>query len=308
MSEVIISEQPASVDDPSAFERQDVFRFMSLPPELRRKVYYFAILEPHPLPLIARYGVSDHYSAYYAVEKDLRMLETCREFRAEMKNLPYSENSFSFSIRQSELEKGTKMFPVDLTRIQKCYISVTGMKDSGGISDEDDEDDKAVFCTGVQDIQDFVATLVFKGHQMKYLLVECEPQDCHFLAVSLSPLSMLRRIRSVRFRSCRAEMHHYFRFLEGLMMGSWPVHFSDLVDFWEDYSIEDDLLTRPEESWLVEGRDVATSVVVKSEAQMEATAKDLYSILGIEHDFIPQGELDETCPFWHVGKEKLLVT
>lgn len=32
------------------------------------------------------------------------------------------------------------------------------------------------------------------------------------------------------------------------------------------------------------------NILVKSEEQMEATAKELYSILGMEGDFIPQGK------------------
>lgn len=55
------------------------------------------------------------------------------------------------------------------------------------------------------------------------------------------------------------------------------------------------LLRHLEESWLVEDLDTETSVVVKSEEQMEATAKELYSILGMEGDFIPQSGLDDTC-------------
>ena len=99
--------------DVSAFQRQGVFRFMSLLPELRRRIYHFAIVEPHPLPLVAY-----HLAKVHAVEKDLRVLETCSEFRTLLKGLLYSENSFSISTTRIKAEEGTKMFQVDPKRIQ----------------------------------------------------------------------------------------------------------------------------------------------------------------------------------------------
>ena len=67
------------------------------------------------------------------------------------------------------------------------------------------------------------------------------------------------------------------------------------------YSSDAGLLRHSEESWLVEDLDKETCVVVKSEEQMEATAKELYTVLGMEGDFIPQSELDDTCFFDKAG-------
>ena len=285
------------MDEAPHIERQGLFRLKELPAEILCRVYYFAIVQPHPLPLIA--GYVNNWVRFYTVEKDLRMINTDSEFREEMKKLLYSENSFSFSVQQIEPEEGAHQFRVELGRIQKCYISVNQMR-------EEEDSDYGEFFTDGLEFQTAVSTLIFEGHEMKYLLIECEPQICGFLAEGLSPLSMLRRLRLVHFRSSQTQMHHYFRFLEGLMMSDQPVPFTDLTDFWESSSSEDDLLRRPEESWLMKSLEMTTAVVENSEEQMEATAKELYSILGIEREFIPQNELDETCPFWNIDKDRFL--
>lgn len=274
--------------DVSAFQRQGVSPFMSLPPELRRRIYHFAIVEPHPLPLVAC-----RLAKIYAVQKDLRMLDICGEFRTLMKDLLYSENSFAISTTRLKVEEGTTTFQVDPKRIQNCYISINDLTDCFDKVNEDGEPNyySCEFCPDVHDIQEFVAMLAFNGHQMNHLLVECEPQSCAMLREGLSPFSMLRNIHLVHFRSCQAEIYHYFRFLEGLMMGDRPVPFRDLTEFWEESHDLDDLLRRPDQSWLVERLDLTISVMNKSEEQMEVTAKELYSILGMKRDFIPQSEL-----------------
>lgn len=55
------------------------------------------------------------------------MLDTLGEFRTEMEDFLYLENSFSYSIRLNDVNKETERFYVDLRRIQKCYISVDCM-------------------------------------------------------------------------------------------------------------------------------------------------------------------------------------
>ena len=291
--------QLAEMDEPPTFERQGVFRFKDLPAEIRCKVYYFAIVDPHPLPLFARDPKTS--DKVYVVEKDMRMINTNREFREETRQLPYSENSFSFSVRQHKPRKGAQQFRVDVKRIQKWYISVKKRREDNGLDYGDSIDDGL-------DFTKVVPTLAFEGHEMKYLLVECEPQFCENLADCLSPLSMLRGFRMVLFRSSQAQMCNYFRFLEGLMTSDRPVPFSNSTEFWEEFinTEDDDLLRQPHQSWLAKSLDVTTAAVEKSEAQIEDTAKELYSILGIERDFIPQSKMDETCPLWHVGKERTL--
>ena len=210
-----------------------------------------------------------------------------------MKDLLYSENSFSISTTRTKAEEGTKMFQVDPKRIQKCYISVNDLTGCFDKIIEDGEPNyySCEFCPDIHDTREFVAILAFKGHQMKYLLVECEPQSWITLGEGLSPFSMLRNIHLVQFRSCQAAMYLYFGFLESLMMGDQPVPFSDLTDFWEKSHDLNDLLRRPDQSWLVERLVWTTSGMDKTEEQMEATAKELYSILGMKCEFIPQSEL-----------------
>lgn len=287
------------MDEPPPFERQGVFRLMDLPAEIRLRVYYFAIAEPHPLPLFVR-DVNTSANIY-VVEKDMRMINTNREFREEMKTLPYSVNTFSFSFRQARPKEGAQLFQVDVRRIWKWYICVRKPRDDNEYDYGNTIDDGLEFMA-------VVPTLAFEGHEMKYLLVECEPQFCENLADQLSPLSMLRGFRSVHFRSSQAQMYHYFRFLEGLMTNNLPVPFNNNTSFWEEFisTDDDDLLKHPDKSWLVKGLDSTTAIVEKSEEQMEDKAKELYSRLGIERDFIPQSKMDETWPFWHLGRERIM--
>ena len=279
------------MNNPPIFQGLGVFRFMALPAELRRRVYYFAVVEPHPLPLMT---YRFHGMVYgYSVEKDLRMLKTCKEFRTEMNKLLYSENSFTYAIPRHEAEEDTESSRIDLKRVQKCYIPIEDMTEL--LSDSDAE---GVFHLSteeerfLEDFKHFVTTLAFKSHEMKYVLIECDPQDYMCLADSLNPLFLLRRIDLVHFRSRQTELHRYFRFLEAFMMSDWPVPFSDMNDFWEKEPFGPELLGCPEESWLVEDLDAVASVVVRPQEQLELTAKKLYSILGVEGDFIPQIEFE----------------
>lgn len=146
----------------------------------------------------------------------------------------------------------------------------------------------------LEDFKLFVATLAVKSHEMKYVLIECKPQDIGWLADDLSPLSLLRNIGLVHFRSRQTAIHRYFRFSEDFMMNDRPVPFSDWNDFWEKESVGPKLLDCPEESWLVKGLDAVARAAVRPQEQLEVTAKELYSILGVEGDFVAQSEIRET--------------
>lgn len=270
--------------DASAFQRRGVFPFMSLPAELRRQIYRFAIVEPHPIALDFRYRGPRQSVRVFARAKDLRMLETCSEFRTEMRSLLYSENSFCFSSKWDELEAGTELFQVDIARIEKCSIWI------GNISSWDFDDDEEIqfeLNSKGHALNDVVEILVFKGHQMKYLLVECETQFPDGLAEGLKSMAMLRNMDLVHFRSRSDLIQPYFRFLEDLMMSDRPLPFKcTREEFSEKVTRSHHLLKTPDF-----GGDAMTgNAVVKSEEQMEATAKELYSVLGMD-DFTRQSEL-----------------
>lgn len=272
------------MDDSSAFERKGVFRFMALPLEIRRMIYYIAVVEPHPLPLIPhRYRKrNNNLVAAYAVEKDLRMLETSSEFRTEMKEMLYSENSFSYFIGTNCTHKGIEANQVDLKRIKKLYLRLEDLGPAYPIWGFDEHDD----------LGEFIRNLASRGygHQVNYLLFECKPQSARPLAEYLSPLADLRGIPSFLLRSCQTEMHRYFRFLEDLMTSDRPVPFRAPGGKRNAMDVFLDLEEYSEEKALA--RAGMTGIrVVKSEEQMEATAKELYSILKIEGDFVPQSEL-----------------
>ena len=74
-------------------------------------------------------------------------------------------------------------------------------------SKEDGHDPE--FIQECSDPNHFAETLVFKGGQMKYFLVECKSQQVYGLAEKLRSLGALRRIRLTHSRSCQAEIHRY---------------------------------------------------------------------------------------------------
>ena len=282
------------MNNPSTLKRQGVFRLMALPAELRRRVYYFAIVEPHPLPLITyRFYRFDRIAYRYSVDKDLRMLETCKEFRKDMGDLLYSENSFTYAMPRLEAEEDTKLTKIDIKRVQKCYIPIEDMNEMSDDSDSEESFFPMVEDEGLlKDFWHFMTVLAFKSHEMKYLLIECEPQHCMHLADGLTSFFLLRNIRLVHFRSRQTAMHRFFRFLEDYMMSDRPVPFSSMNALGKNDVGDTDLLDCPEKSWLVENLDSVASVVAKPQEQLELTAQKLYSILGVEGDFIPQSEME----------------
>ncbi len=240
--ELTISATFAGMDAPSTFQRKGVSKFMSLPSEIRCMIYYHLVVEPRPLPLSrsSRRDTKDENSlCTYTIPKDLRLLYTCRKAHEEMNDLIYSEICFSYSIRIPEVEEGTEAFRVDLTRIQKLYICVGWLHENESESDEafgSDEPESALdspdFAPEVFDFVRFVASLVFGGHQLKYVLIECEPQkELENLGLGLSPLALLRKIRLVHFRAVDAGMYAHLRVLETIMMSDQPMDFSNLKDF-----------------------------------------------------------------------------
>ena len=275
------------MEGPSAFEHQGVFQFMSLPLKVRCEIYRFAVIEPHPLELTVRHSDLNWFVRLYGVGKNLRMLGTCKEFCTMMKDVLYSENSFSLSITSDEPDEGSKFCQIDIRRIKKCRLFIDDLETDW--SKEDGHDPE--FIQECSDLNYFVETLVFKGGQMEYLLVECKSQQVYGLAENLRSLAALRGVRLAHLRSCQADIHHYFRFLEDLMMSDRPVPFKTSAEIGDTMNfVEDDLLEHPE--WTALGCPGMTgNILVKSEEQMEATAKELYSILGMKGDFIPQGKL-----------------
>lgn len=281
----------SEMSDPSPFERQGVFEFELLPAEIRRMICYFAMIEPHPLPLTVCRSKVDRSFRFFAVGKDLRLVQIFREFRTEMMKWLYSENSFSFALQRDELEEETKTFPVDLGKIQKCYVYVDNMTDWDWEDDENEDPDESIYIPEVGDFNDFVETLIFEGHEMKYLLVECECQLCEWLVEGITPIALLRKIGLVHFRSCQNELHPYFRFLEDLMMSDRPLPFRLYRETFGSMITGDfdDVLRPPEFGG---GTPPTGRAVDKSEEEMEVIARELYAVLGIEGDFIPQSELE----------------
>lgn len=80
-----------------------VFRFMDLPPELRLKVYAFAVFRATPIELQIKFhggGPRDPNNVSRVrlyTDQDFRMLAVSRESRKDMLDAMYSENTFDIS-------------------------------------------------------------------------------------------------------------------------------------------------------------------------------------------------------------------
>ena len=183
---------------------------MALPADIRLRVHHFAVIEPHPLTLTS---YPFNWMAHgYSVEKDSRLLETCGEFRREMSGLLYSQNSFTCPIPRHEAEEeDSKMSKIDLRRVQKCYIPINDMVKLREGSDTGEGVNSVVQDKRFhEDFAFFVNTPAFASHEMKSVLIECEPREHVYLAGSLSPLFLLGNIGSVHFRSPQTGMHRFF--------------------------------------------------------------------------------------------------
>ena len=263
---------------------EDSFPFEKLPLELRRKIYILAAIREHPIKLRINYhGCAPGDTSVigrtrlYAVE-DFRALETNHEFRTEMIRPLYRENAFDLSLSMEEADEGTSLMQIDIRRVRRCRILIHDMQ----ILDAPRMD---VWCGTFPLVchlllRSLVATLVFEGHQIESMLVECERQTTEWLLVCLRPIAMLRHVGLIHFRSCSPEVHQYFRRLELLIMSDRPVPFSNPQEFRDR--------TQP---WLFPSWPVFGEVIDKTEEEMEATAKALYEILGFEAEMKPQKDL-----------------
>lgn len=89
------SQHSAVTHSTPVVERQVPFK--PLPLEVRRMIYRFTVVEPEPLTLISHLDHAQKINGY-GVDRDLLLLETCKEFREQMKELFYSENCFSYTM------------------------------------------------------------------------------------------------------------------------------------------------------------------------------------------------------------------
>lgn len=149
----------AEMEGPSAFERQGVFQFISLPVKVRSEIHRFAVIEPHLLKLTICPSDLNWFVGLYGVRKDWRMLGTCKEFCSMMKDVLYSENSFSLSITSDEPEEGTKFCQIDIRRIKKCHLFIDDLETDWSKEDVHDLE----FIQECSDLNHFMETLVFKG-------------------------------------------------------------------------------------------------------------------------------------------------
>ena len=262
-------------------------RSSALPAELRVKIYAYAVTSVLPIVVsINYYGgstknteVLGHARLY--TTHDLRALATKHEFREEMTNALYAKNVFDIALSREQPGKGICLSQIDIRRIRKCRLRINNMETRAYYPRMD------VFWNGTlsmywhHQLRTLVTTLVFYGHQIETMLVDCAKQNSIWLLECLRPMAMLRNVGLVHFRYDEPSLHPYFRFLEARMMGNRAVPFANPQQFRDQTEPQD-----PRSSFRVrEGprsTDMTGEGVAKSREEIEAMTKTLYAMLEIE--------------------------
>ena len=282
----------------STSQRQKVSSFFErLPLELRQIIYTFAVTRSTPIELQINYYGGDRsndrsilsHVRVYTVD-DFRMLAVNREFRREMMEALYAENSFDISLNREDGREGTCMHQIDLRRIRRCRLVLHDMESNECDPHMDMWPGSYPFYW-FHHLQALVATFFSKGHQLQAMLVECESQNPEWLAECLRPMGMLRRVGMIHFRFYSVEMFPYFKYLETLIMSNRKACFNDkeFRDYTRAYPPHSSLWDTsasgvPVSRW----RLVSKGVNGGREEEREATAKILYEKLGIKGEMKPQ--------------------
>ena len=119
----------------STSQRQKISSFEKLPLELRQIIYTFAVTRSTPIELHINYYGGDRsndrsilsHVRVYTVD-DFRMLAVNREFRREMMDALYAENSFDISLNREDGREGACMHQIDLRRIRRCRLVLHDME------------------------------------------------------------------------------------------------------------------------------------------------------------------------------------
>ena len=286
------------MDASSTSHCQGSFPFMSLPRELRLKVYSFAVIQRRPITLwINYYGLATtetlgpgRVKLFTVMEH--RMLETCHEFRQELTKILYAENTFDISLWWREVGEGTSVFQIDLKRIKICRLSIHDLSSTMWIPHRD-VSGMASPLYWHHHLRALVATLVFQEHHIESMLVECVRQDPVWLLECLRPMAMLRGFGLVLFRFSDSKVHPYFRFLEACMMSNRHVPFGDRQEFrqqtepWRPRFLSVEAARGPPPR----STDMTGERVVISEEERKDLEKAFYEMLRIEDELRPQEDL-----------------
>ena len=265
----------------STLHRRGVFPFMRLPLEVRRNVYTFALISIPLIELRINYhgggksvsSVPGRVRLY--TDQDFRMLATSHEFREEISNALYDKNAFDISLCREDAGQGISLHQIDLRRIKNCRLSLHNMETSNYHPHMDVWGGSFPFYWH-HHIRALVATLVFDGHQLQTMLVECESQNSKWLLECLRPMAMLRHVGLTHFRSDSPEIYPYLRFLEAVMMSNQDVPFRTQEGFRAQ--------TQPkyqEPTWHRRSTDMTGELIERSLEELEAARKNMYAILNI---------------------------
>lgn len=262
---------------------------MRLPLEVRRIVYTFAVISVPLIELRINYyrgATNDKFvpgRVRLYTDQDFRMLVTNHEFREEMSDALYAKNAFDISLCREDAGEGICLYQIDLRRIKKCRLILHNMETNYYHPHLDVWGGSFPFYWH-HHLRAFVATLVFNGHQMEAMLVECQWQSSKWLLECLTPMAMLRNFGLIHFRSASQEIYPYLRFLEAIIMDNQDVPFGNQQEFqaqtqpWRPRLSRLDARRDPPPR----STDMKGEPIKKSLEDMDATRKELYAKLDIE--------------------------
>lgn len=267
--------------------------FTKLPPELRRIICTLAVTKTTPIELLINYYGGDRFIdgsklshvRVYTVD-DFRMLAVCRDLRSEMIDVLYAENSFDIPLSREDAGGGLCMHQIDLRRIRRCRLVLPDLQSNECYPHMDMWHGSYPLCW-YHHLQSLVATLIFNGHHLQALLVECREQVSGWLIECLNPMVMLRGVGIVHFRSDEVRLYPWFAFLEANIMSDWEVPFSNKLEFRKQTrpgpsKIRYDRSGLPVSRWMPSGIEGEGG----SKEEREATAMVLYKRLGIEGEMV----------------------
>ena len=259
--------------------------FMLLPLEIRRIIYTFAVISVPLIELRINYyrdainNAPDLDRVRLYTDQDFRMLATNHEFRKEMSDALYAKNAFDISLSREDAGEGTSLCQIDLRRIKKCRFTLHDIESSKRHGGPDP-------WYWYHHFRALIAPLALNDHHMEAMLVECQPQSSkHFLGF-LRPMSMLRKVGLIHFRSASPETYPYLRFLEVVITSNQDVpfrtrnrqEFNDRTQAWLPPLYRGVGRRHPSRR----STNMTEEGTEKSLEEMDATRKRLYAILNIE--------------------------
>ncbi|MCJ1458061.1 hypothetical protein MMC28_008431 [Mycoblastus sanguinarius] len=210
-----------------------VFKFMSLPIELRQEVYRQLFVDiANGIEVVSNYlnGGTPKSIRLYII-KPLGVMETSHQIQVESSEIFYFENVFKLFLYKSRPHWycngpfGLKTFHVDFSRVRKCHILNPGGYFPVSFNE-------SLEATRLQYHLQYIADALSHGHSMSYMLIESYHFECAIfhgldwrcsIEDMLEPLESVRGVPHVYIRTMKKGHWPYLRSLENVMMSQSSV-------------------------------------------------------------------------------------